>query len=359
MSNVWGRNLQLTIFGESHGSAIGLVMGGLPPGLSIDWAQVDEEMSRRAPGNSPLVTSRRESDQWEVLSGVFQNKTTGTPLSIIIRNEDADSDAYHPHLLRPGHADLASLYKYHGYADYRGGGHFSGRLTAPLVLAGAIAKQILRGIGIAIGARIVKIFDIADAAMTVDHIVAVSKKPFPVFDDAAGVRMQQAILRAKAERDSLGGVIECAALGIPRGWGDPFFDSLESSISSLMFSIPAVKGIEFGEGFNFANLKGSEANDQLYMDKNNIEVKSNHNGGINGGIANGQPLVFRTVVKPTPTIGRTQTTVDLQKKETVTAAFEGRHDPCIVPRAVPVIEAGLAISLLDFYLAGQRREELL
>lgn len=360
MSNVWGKNIQLTIFGESHGPAIGLVLNGLPPGLNIDWEQVAGEMARRAPGNSPLSTPRRESDRWEILSGMFEGKTTGTPLSAIIRNENTQSGDYNPGLLRPGHADLAALYKYKGYADYRGGGHFSGRLTAPLVFAGAIAKQILKANGISVGARIMRISDVADAEMPVEGILAVSQKPFPVFDDQAGERMQQAVLRAKDEKDSLGGIIECAALGVPGGWGDPFFDSLESSIASMMFSIPAVKGVEFGEGFGFAGMKGSEANDQLYMSENGVQAKTNHNGGINGGISNGLPLVFRAVIKPTPTIGLEQTTVDLQKGETVTTVFGGRHDPCIVFRAVPVVEAGLAISLLDFMnpARGSRKEVL-
>ena len=240
-------------------------------------------------------------------------------------------------------------YKYGGYADPRGGGHFSGRLTAPLVLAGAIARQILAARGVAIGGRIAQISDIADVPMPIENILAVSRKAFPVYGDAAGEQMKQAILAAKAEGDSVGGVIECAALGLPAGLGDPFFDSLESVVAAMAFSIPAIKGIEFGDGFSLASMKGSAVNDPLCMDGGAARLASNHNGGVNGGISNGQPLLFRVAVKPTPTIACEQTTVDLAKRETVTVSFGGRHDPCIVPRALPAVEAGLALCLLDLW----------
>jgi chorismate synthase len=332
-----------------------MVLAGLPPGLALDWTAVKKEMARRAPGNSPLSTPRQETDQWEVLSGFFAGPTTGTPLCAVIPNTNAHSGDYAPDLLRPGHADLAALYKYKGYADFRGGGHFSGRLTAPLVLAGTIAKQVLAPAGVVIGARISRIHDVSDVPLSPEAIVNTSQRPFPVHDEIAADTMRQAILAAKAEKDSLGGIIECAALGLPGGWGDPFFDSLESAISAMMFSIPAVKGIEFGDGFSLAGMKGSEANDPLGISPEGaVELKQNHNGGINGGISNGQPLVFRVAVKPTPTIGREQLTVDWKKKATVTVAFGGRHDPCIVPRAVPVVEAGTALCLLDFYLENKK-----
>lgn len=355
MGNVWGSRIKLSIFGESHGEAIGIVIDGLPPGLLINWEQVEEEMARRAPGQNALSTPRKESDKIEILSGLFEEKTTGAPLCGIIKNSNTVSKDYARYILRPGHADLTALYKYRGFADYRGGGHFSGRLTAPLVFGGAIAKQILQVKGIAIGARITRIHDICDNSDIqdiVNDIVNISKKSFPVFDDDAAQKMQKAVLDAKAEGDSLGGIIECAAIGLAGGLGDPFFNSLESAISSMMFSIPAVKGIEFGGGFQLAAMKGSEANDPIYVESSRIRLKTNHNGGINGGITNGQPLVFRVALKPTPTIQKEQTTVDVESMQTISFTNGGRHDPCIVPRAVPVVEAGLALCLLDF-LADQ------
>lgn len=357
MSGVWGRNIKLSIFGESHGPAIGIVLDGLPPGFEIDWDEVRREMDRRAPGRGDISTPRRERDEWELLSGLFKGKTTGAPLCAVIRNENTKSGDYSPNLLRPGHADYTALLKYGGHADYRGGGHFSGRLTAPLLLAGAVAKQLLKKAGIEIGARIARIYDVPDADMPIESITDVSNKPFPVYDDGAGERMREAVLKAKGEGDSLGGVIECAALGLPPGLGDPFFDSLESVISSMMFSIPAVKGIEFGGGFGLSEMTGYEANDRMYMDNGEIRFKSNNNGGINGGISNGRPLVFRVAVKPTPTIGREQETVDVQRRESVKISFGGRHDPCIVPRAVPVVEAGLALCLLDCFLTNRDVED--
>ncbi len=347
MSNVWGRKIKLSIFGESHGDAIGVIIDGLPPGMSIDWDNVERQMKRRAPGNSPLSTPRRESDNVEIISGYFNERTTGTPLCAMIRNENTISRDYKPNILRPGHADLSAHFKYKGFADYRGGGHFSGRLTAPLVFAGALARQILNEKGIKIGARILQIHSVKDEPMEIENIISVSEKSFPVYSDEKGQKMQEIILEAKAENDSLGGIIECAAFGLSGGLGDPFFESMESVISSMMFSIPAVKGISFGDGFGLASMKGSEANDQMFAESSEIKFKSNHNGGITGGITNGNPLVFQVAIKPTPTIFKEQTTVDIDKMETVSVNLKGRHDPCIVPRAVCVIEAGLAIALLD------------
>jgi chorismate synthase len=350
MSNVWGKNIKLSIFGESHGPAVGMVLDGLPPGFAPDWEEVAREMKRRAPGNNPWSTPRNENDEWEILSGFFQSKATGAPLCAVIKNQDHHSGDYAPNLIRPGHADFTAHYKYKGHADYRGGGHFSGRLTAPLVLAGALARQILREQGIMVGSRIINVGGLKDTVMPIDHIIEVSRREFPVYDEKAASAMQKAILQAKAAKDSLGGIIECAALGIPIGLGAPFFDSLESVVSAMMFSIPAVKGIEFGDGFALADKRGSEANDQLYMNEQAPVFLSNHNGGVNGGISNGQPLVFRIVIKPTPTIGLEQSTIDIIKGETVKTVFKGRHDPCIVPRAAPVAEAGLALCLWDCLL---------
>jgi chorismate synthase len=350
MGNVWGKKLKLSIFGESHGNAIGIIIDGLPAGFKINFDDIYYQMKRRSPGRNEFSTARKEKDQFEILSGYFMDKTTGSPLCAIIKNENTKSNDYNEFIMRPGHADLVAYYKYNGHSDYRGGGHFSGRLTAPLTFAGAIAKQILQKENILIGARIKQISNIFDSDMKIENIIDVSKKEFPVFDDVAGEKMKQKIIEAKQAKDSVGGVIECAALSIPCGIGDPFFDSLESSISSMMFSIPAIKAIEFGDGCGFSLLHGSEANDQLCFENDKVKFLSNHNGGINGGISNGQPLVFRVTVKPTPSIGAEQTTVDLSKNETIKLNIVGRHDPCIVQRAVPVIEAGLAICILNFIL---------
>ena len=350
MGGIWGSRIKIAVFGESHGAAIGVTLSGLPPGITLDIEGIEREMARRAPGRSPLSTPRAESDKFEIVSGFFEGKTTGTPLCAIIRNGDARSADYQRHVFRPGHADLPVYYKYNGFADHRGGGHSSGRLTAPLVFAGAIAKQILARRGIRIGARISGIAGIDDANATPEQVIEVSGDAFPVIDKTAAARMTEAVLEAKERGDSVGGVIECAALGVPAGWGDPFFDSLESVISGMMFSIPAVKGVEFGDGFKLAGMTGSASNDQMRVEDGAVRFLSNRSGGINGGISNGQPLVFRVAVRATPTVGAEQTTVDISKMETVAAAFGGRHDPCIVPRAVPAAEAGLALCLLDFYL---------
>jgi len=349
MGNTFGKNIKLSIFGESHGAGIGIVIDGLPHGFCIDWAAVDAMMARRAPGIGDLSTPRKESDAYEVLSGIFEGKTTGAPLAVVIRNNNTKSGDYQPNLMRPGHADFTAYHKYDGFADYRGGGHFSGRITAPLVFAGAIAMQILESHGVKIGARIAAIRGIRDGTIAdIAQICDASKKPFPVYDDSAGERMKQAIADARDEGDSVGGIIECAAIGLPIGLGEPFFGSLESAISAMMFSIPAVKGVEFGAGFGIAEMLGSEANDTMHMENGEVCINTNNNGGINGGISNGNPLVCRIAVKPTPTISKPQTTVDIVAGETKEVQFGGRHDPCIVPRAVPVAEAAMALCILDF-----------
>ncbi len=346
MGSIWGKNISLSIFGESHGKAVGIVIDGLSPGMEIDWVKVKKDMERRAPGRSELSSERTEPDTWEVVSGVFEGKTTGTPLCALIKNEDINSGEHERNIMRPGHADFTARIKYGGHADYRGGGHTSGRLTAPLVFAGALAKQELENLGISIQSKIVCINGIYDEGDFTGFSQA-AEKAFPVYNDAKGELMKAAVSAAKIEGDSIGGIIECAAFGLPSGWGDPFFGSLESSISSMMFSIPAVKGIEFGRGFDFAKMKGSEANDTMIFDEGKIHMDSNNNGGINGGISNGEPLLFRVVIKPTPTIEKKQKTIDIAKKESVSVSFTGRNDPCIVPRALPAVEAGLALCLLD------------
>ena len=347
MSNTWGTNIKLAIFGESHGAAVGIMLDGLSAGFRIDFEMIENEMKRRAPGGNEFSTPRKEVDEAEILSGLFNGRTTGAPLCAVIRNENTKSGDYEQNIFRPSHADFTAFYKYKGFADFRGGGHFSGRLTAPLVFAGAIAKQILLEKGIKIGARITSIHNVCDSDGDINQITEISKKAFPTYSDELGNKMKEKILQAKNAGDSVGGIIECAAIGLEVGMGEPFFNGIESEISHIMFSIPAVKGIEFGAGFDITSMTGSEANDQMHMKNDDICFKTNNNGGINGGITNGQPIVFRVAIKPTPTIKKAQTTVDINKRETITAEFGGRHDPCVVLRAVPVVEACLALCLLN------------
>lgn len=353
MSATWGRKVRYTIFGESHGKGIGMTIDGLPSGLTINWDEVSRELERRAPGNSPLATSRRETDQFILLSGLFQGKTTGTPLCVLIENHNQHSKDYETVVqkFRPSHADYAGHVKYKGYNDPRGGGHFSGRLTAPLVFAGAIIKQLLLQQKIIIGSHIERIGSISEPrfdAVTVDEksLLRLNQQKFAVLDPILGEKMQNTILAAKADNDSVGGVIETAAIHLSAGWGDPFFDSLESTLSHLLFSIPAVKGIEFGAGFEFAAMYGSTANDAMHCQDGRIQTTTNHNGGITGGITNGMPLIFRVAIKPTPSISQKQHTVNAQG-ENILLSTIGRHDPCIVPRAVPVIEAVTALALWE------------
>lgn len=357
MSGVWGKNIKLSIFGESHGRAIGINIDGLKPGVLLDMDEIKREMERRAPGRSSLATPRKEADTFEILSGYFEERTTGTPLCAIIRNSDQHSKDYSElkKLMRPGHADYTGNIRYGGFNDYRGGGHFSGRITAPLVFAGAIAKQILKEKGIIIGSHIKSIEKIQDASMEditlkEELLEALTKEAFPVLDKAAGEEMQELILSVKKDLDSVGGIIETVVLNIPSGVGSPFFNSVESQLSSLIFSIPATKGIEFGKGFDIASLRGSEANDEMYMAGTTVKTKTNNNGGILGGITNGMPLIFRTAIKPTASISRLQNTVNIELQEDATLLIKGRHDPCIVPRAIPVIEAVTAIAILDLML---------
>jgi len=353
MSCVWGNKISVTIFGESHGPKIGAVLGNLPAGEIIDEEKIAREMARRAPGGGAFATPRKESDRVFIVSGLLNGKTTGAPLCALLDNANARSGDYDPARPRPGHADLAAHMKYGGFQDFRGGGHFSGRLTAPLTFAGAVAKQILYRRGIVAGAHIQNIGGVSDKAfseISKELLFSLSASPFPLLDESVKEKMESAMESAKQEGDSVGGIIEGAALGLPFGLGDPFFSSAESVISSMMFSIPAVKGIEFGSGFSFASMKGSEANDPIQINDGKIVTLTNHNGGINGGITNSMPLVFRVVIKPTPSIQKTQQTIDLFKKQNTSISVKGRHDPCIVLRAVPVIEAGLSLSLLDMLL---------
>ncbi len=344
--------MKYTIFGESHGPAIGVTLTGVPAGLELDWDAIRFEMARRAPGKNEVSTARKEADEVKVLSGLFEGKTTGAPLCAVIENTDTRSGDYEKSkdLARPGHADYAAHVRYGGHNDYRGGGHFSGRLTAPLVFAGAVAKQILAEKGIYVGAHISSIYGISDASME-DwfSLKEVASKDFPVLDDEKGQEMREAILEAKEELDSVGGSIECAVFGLPAGLGDPDFGlNAEGIFSQYLFAVPAVKAVAFGAGVAFALMRGSEANDPLYVDDDGtVKGEQNCAGGINGGITNGMPITFEVTMRPTPSIARTQFTVDMAKMENAELELTGRHDPCVVPRAVPVIEAAAALAACE------------
>lgn len=357
MGGIWGRNIKFSLFGESHGEGIGIVIDGLPPGIELDIKNINFEMGRRRPGKNELATSRNEEDSFKIISGYFNGCTTGTPLCIVIYNQNKRSRDYDniKSTMRPGHADLTGYYKYDGFNDYRGGGHFSGRLTAPIVFAGAVAKQILRKKGINIGSHIYQIGHIKDKSFDKVHIKKgllddLRNKEFPTIDEEKSIRMKDLILKVKEDKDSIGGIIEGAITNIPIGLGSPFFDSIESNLAHLLFSIPAVKGLEFGEGFDISRLKGSEANDEFYIEGDKIKTYTNNNGGVLGGISNGMPIVFRVAFKPTPSIGKSQRTIDISERKNTDIAIEGRHDPCIVPRAIPVVEAVAAMAILDEYL---------
>lgn len=360
MGATWGKQLTLTIFGESHGQAIGVVIDGLPPGMLLDMAQIRREMARRAPGRDDFSTPRQEGDEVEILSGFFQGRTTGTPLCGMIRNQDHHSGDYarSKDLLRPGHADFTGFIKYQGFNDYRGGGHFSGRLTAPLVFAGALAKQYLNQLGITVAAYIRSIAQVMEAPLDpvqpdLELLLAVREKDFPALHPASAAAMQAAITQARNEKDSVGGVVETFVLQLPAGLGEPFFDSVESRLAHLLFAIPAVKGVEFGSGFATSGMCGSQANDPFYLNNGQVQTRTNHHGGILGGITSGMPLVFRTAFKPTPSISQMQNTVDRQTNQETTLEIVGRHDPCIVPRAVPVVEAATALVIMDLLLESR------
>ena len=355
MKNTFGQHLSVTLFGESHGSAIGAVVDGLCPGLKVDRANILRMLQLRQPGGQ-ISTARKEADLFEILSGTVGDITTGTPLTVIIRNQDTKSGDYSAMeaLMRPGHADYPAQCKYHGYQDTRGGGHFSGRITAALVAAGAICHSALKAKGILIGTHIKRCAGISDSNFRnlTEDIDMLSQALFPVLDAAAGEKMQAAILAAKAEGDSVGGVLETVVTGLPAGLGEPWFDTFESQLAHILFSVPAVKGVEFGDGFALADQKGSQANDALRYDGGRVVTETNHGGGIGGGITNGMPVVFRCAVKPTPSIGKQQNTVDIGKQENAQLEIQGRHDPAIVHRARIVLDAVTAIAVYDM-LAGR------
>ena len=357
MKNNFGTNISWTLFGESHGPAIGITLDGLPAGFKVDMEQIKSDMDKRK-ATGKISTQRHEADEVHILSGMYNGYTTGTALTILIENQNTksrDYSAFHGRL-RPGHADFTAFEKYNGYQDYRGGGHFSGRLTACIVAAGSICKQILKSQGIVIGSHIESLYTLSDIPFSKDYTVLekqiqeVNDKNFAVLDNQVKNQMIQEIEKAAAEGDSLGGVLETAVIGLPAGLGEPFFDSVESILSHLIFSVPAVKGVSFGEGFGFAKLKGSQANDAFrFNDK--IETKTNHNAGINGGITNGMPILIHTCIKPTPSIFKTQESVDYLSKENVDLKIQGRHDPCILHRARIVVDSVVAFGLLDLYMS--------
>lgn len=359
MNSVYLGNITITIFGESHGKGIGAVIDGLPPGMKLDLKAIEEEMDRRKPGSSKLTTMRKEGDKVDIISGMFEGYTTGAPLCGIIFTEDTKSKDYSElkAKMRPGHSDYPGKVHYRGFNDYRGGGHFSGRLTAPLVFAGAVAKEYLKSEGVIIGSHLKKIYNVEDIGFSnegVDDLLKLRGMKIPVLDDGVGSRMEEAVLEAKKEQDSVGGDIECMALGVRAGIGSPLFNSLESRISSLMFSVPGVKAVSFGKGFNFSDLRGSVANDPYYIDDGEVKLKSNNNGGIIGGISVGSPINLKVTMKPTPSISRKQDTINIETGENTTLEIVGRHDPCIALRGVPVIEAALAIALFDAYLEDKK-----
>lgn len=357
MSGMWGNKLKVSIFGESHGVGIGITIDGLPSGFEINMNEILKEMARRAPGKSKLSTARRETDSPEILSGYFEGKTTGTPLCAIIRNGDQHSKDYGKlkDLMRPGHADYPGNIRYNGFNDYRGGGHFSGRITAPLVFAGAICKQILESHGIFIGSHVKSIGEVEDKSfseveLTKELLDNLKTKELPLLFSDKEALMRETVLKAKTDLDSVGGTIECTVLGMNPGIGNPFFDSVESTLAHLMFSVPAVKGIEFGKGFEMTKLRGSDCNDEYYYDGDKVKTYTNNNGGIAGGITNGMPILFKVGIKPTASIAKKQRTINIDEKKDAELEIHGRHDPCIVQRAVPVIEAATAIGILDLIL---------
>ena len=357
MGSTFDGNIRVSIFGQSHSGGIGVVIDGLPAGERIDMDELRAFLARRAPGQNAWSTPRREEDLPEFLGGLVDGITCGAPLAAVIRNTNTRSGDYaglrdKP---RPGHADYTAQVKYRGHQDVAGGGHFSGRLTAPLCVAGGVCKQILARRGIEIGAHLRRVGGVEDASfdpahLDVETLRGLGGKSFPVLDDAAGERMRDEIQAAREEMDSVGGVIECAAVGVPAGLGDPMFDGMENRIARIAFAIPAVKGVEFGAGFGVGSMRGSENNDPYHMEDGRVRARTNNAGGILGGITSGMPLVFRAAVKPTPSIAREQRTVSLSENADSLLEIKGRHDPCIAPRAVPCVESALAIALVDALL---------
>lgn len=361
MGSVFGKNIKISVFGESHGSAIGVVIDGFPAGIYVDTNFIKREMERRAPASNKLGTARAERDIPQIISGVFEGRTTGTPITAIIANENTLSKDYEriSGFIRPSHADYTGSVRYNGYNDYRGGGHFSGRLTAPLVFVGALCKLALENSEIRIVSHVAQIGEITDRPLDLyevsyNELEELSHSDLPVLDADAGIRMREIIEYARMRKDSIGGIVETAVLGVPAGLGSPMFEGVENELAAAIFGIPAVKGLEFGAGFGFASMFGSEANDEPFITADgDIETRTNNNGGILGGITNGMPISFRVAFKPTPSISLPQSTVDMKTMTEQDMVIEGRHDPCIVPRALPVVEAVTALVLLDLVIGKE------
>lgn len=365
MSSTWGERIKISLFGESHGKAIGIVIDGLPAGELIDFDKINLQIFRRKPKSNNLTTPRKESDIPQIVSGILNGRTTGTPLCAVIKNEDAKLGDYlkNKFKLRPGHADFTSIVHYGGFADLSGGGHLSGRLTAPLVFAGTICREILEKKGIFIGAHLSSVGDITDKPFDKVNIDAktltyLSGKTFPVLSDEISLKMQNKILEVKNNSDSIGATIECAVVGMPVGIGYPIFDSIESKISSIVFSVPGVKGLEFGRGFGSSLMQGSYHNDIFTLQNGEIKTKTNNSGGILGGISNGMPIVFKVAFKPTASIKKEQDTVNFKTKTKCKIICSSRHDPCIAVRATPVIESVTAIALLDLMIPNLKRNNI-
>lgn len=352
MSSTWGNNIKVSIFGESHGEAIGTVLEGIPAGQKINFDEIICQLNRRKPRNDGFTTSRKETDNFKILSGIFKGRTTGTPICAVFYNEDADSFSYKDLVFRPGHADYTAHVRYQGFEDYRGGGHFSGRLMCPLVFAGSICRQILENKGIFLGSHISSVGNINDKSFDPVNVSKASLKnlsqsEFPAIDQEAKSIIERKILSIKSQGDSIGGTIECAIVGVPAGLGNPIFDNIESKISSIIFGIPAVKGIEFGRGFDSSKILGSENNDNYILKEGKISTETNNHGGILGGISSGMPIIFKVAFKPTPSIAKKQITIDAKNNSPKILELSGRHDPCIVLRAAPIVESAAAIAILD------------
>jgi len=352
MSSTYGERIKLSIFGQSHGPAIGMVLDGVPAGLAVDMEKLQAFLNRRAPGQADYATPRKEADTPEFLSGIVDGYTCGAPIAATIQNTNTRSGDYEnlKDVPRPGHADFTAQVKYGGYQDVAGGGHFSGRLTAPLCIAGGLCKQWLEDKGITIRGHILAIGGITDEPDILDWAAPKLQKlpeDFPVLNPEAAERMRLAIAKAKADGDSVGGIIECIVTGLPAGLGEPMFGGMESRIAQIVYGIPAVKGLDFGSGFTGAFLRGSMNNDPYAIENGRVVTKTNNAGGILGGITNGMPLVFSAAIKPTPSIAAAQQSVSMKNMSETTLNVSGRHDPCIVPRAVPVVEAAAAIAIYD------------
>ncbi len=355
MENSLGKLFRITSFGESHGRCVGIVIDGCPAGLALGETDIQKELDKRRAGASIASTARREEDKAEILAGVFNGRTTGAPICMLVWNKDVDSAAYEriQFLPRPGHADYTARMRYGGFNDFRGGGRFSGRITATFVMGGAVAKKLLGQTGIEVLAHTVEIGGIKARDMALEEVREnVARDPLKCADPVAAKAMTGVIEQARGEADSVGGIIEGIALNVPAGLGEPVFDTLEGDLAKALFAIPAVKGVEFGSGFRAAGKRGSENNDPFTIKDGKVVTVTNHAGGILGGISSGMPIVLRVVVKSTPSIARSQETVDIIKKQNAHLEIKGRHDACIVPRAVPVVEAMMAVTLADFALGA-------